>query len=80
MAIGNEPLGRRLEDGEFKSETRISDFADPSVNMEDLVEKRPVAVLAERFHVEEIDPGFEKFIVVCSQSPSSILLRLHRSR
>ena len=63
MAIGNEPLGRRLEDGEFKSETRITDFPDPSVNMEDLVEKRPVAVLAERFHVEEIDPGFEKFIV-----------------
>ena len=63
MAIGNEPLGRRLEDGEFKSETRIADFPDPSVNMEDLIEKRPVAVLAERFHVEKIDPGFEKFIV-----------------
>ena len=63
MAIGNEPLGRRLEDGEFKSETRITDFPDPSMNMEDLVEKRPVAVLAERFHVEKIDPGFEKFIV-----------------
>ena len=63
MAIGNEPLGRRLEDGEFKSETRITDFSDPSVNMEDLVEKRPVTVPAERFHVEEIDPGFEKFIV-----------------
>lgn len=63
MAIGNEPLGRRLEDGEFKSETRITDFPDPSVNMEDLIEKRPVAVLAERFHVEKIDPGFEKFIV-----------------
>ena len=63
MAIGNEPLGRRLEDGEFKSETRIADFPDPSMNMEDLVEKRPVAVLAERFHVEKIDPGFEKFIV-----------------
>jgi hypothetical protein len=63
MAIGNEPLGRRLEDGEFKSETRITDFPDPSMNMEDLVEKRPVAVLAERFHIEKIDPGFEKFIV-----------------
>ena len=63
MAIGNEPLGRRLEDGEFKSETRIADFPDPGMNMEDLVEKRPVAVLAERFHVEKIDPGFEKFIV-----------------
>ena len=47
MAIGNEPLGRRLEDGEFKSETRIADFPDPSVNMEDLIEKRPVTVLAE---------------------------------
>ncbi len=63
MAIGNEPLGRRLEDGEFKSETRITDFPDPSVNMEDLIEKRPVAVLAERFHVEKIDPGFKKCIV-----------------
>jgi hypothetical protein len=31
--------------------------------MENLIEKRPVAVLAERFHVEKIDPGFEKFIV-----------------
>ena len=63
MAIGNEPLGRRLEDGEFKSGTGIADFSDPSVNMEDLIEKRPVAVLAERFHVEKIDPGFEKCIV-----------------
>jgi hypothetical protein len=63
MAIGNEPLDRRLEDGEFKSETRITYFPDPSVNMENLIEKRPVAVLAERFHVEKIDPGFEKFIV-----------------
>jgi hypothetical protein len=63
MAIGNEPLGRRLEDGEFKRETGIADFPDPSMNMKDLVEKRPVAVLAERFHVEKIDPGFEKFIV-----------------
>jgi hypothetical protein len=63
MAIGNEPLGRRLEDGEFKSETRITDFSDPSMNMEDLVEKRPVAVLAKRFHIEKIDPGFEKSIV-----------------
>ena len=63
MAIGNEPLGRRFEDGEFKSETRITNFPDPSMNMEDLIEKRPVAVLAERFHVEKIDPGFEKFIV-----------------
>jgi hypothetical protein len=33
------------------------------MNMENLVKKRPVAVLAERFHVEKIDPGFEKFIV-----------------
>jgi len=63
MAIGNEPLRRRLEDGECKSETGIADFPDPSMNMEDLVEKRPVAVLAERFHIEKIDPGFEKFIV-----------------
>ena len=63
MAIGNEPLGRRLEDGEFKSETRIADFSDPSMNVEDFVEKRPVAVLAERFHIEKIDPGFKKFIV-----------------
>jgi hypothetical protein len=63
MAIGNEALRRRLEDGEFKSETGITDFPDPSMNMEDLVEKRPVAVLAERFHIEKIDPGFEKFIV-----------------
>ena len=63
VAIGNEPLGGRLEDGEFKSETRIANFPYPSVNMENLIEKRPVAVLAERFHIKEIDPGFEKFIV-----------------
>ena len=63
MAIGNEPLGRRLEDGEFKSETRITDFPDPRMNMEDLVEKRPVVVLTERFNVEKIDPGFKEFIV-----------------
>jgi hypothetical protein len=63
MTIGNEPLGCRLEDGEFKGETRIANFPDPGMNMENLVEKRPIAVLTERFHVEKIDPGFEEFIV-----------------
>jgi hypothetical protein len=63
MAIGNEPLGRRLENREFKGETRITNFSDPGMNMEDLVEKRPVVVLTERFNVEKIDPGFKEFIV-----------------
>ena len=63
MAIGNEPLGGRLEDGEFKSETRITNFPDPSMNMENLIEKRPVAILTKWFHVKKIDPGFKKFIV-----------------
>jgi hypothetical protein len=47
VAIGNEPVGRRLKDGEFKSETSITNFPDPSMNMENLIEKRPVAVLAQ---------------------------------
>jgi hypothetical protein len=57
VAIGNEPLGGRLEDGEFESEAGIADFPDPGMDMEDLVKKRPVAVLAELFHVIKIDSG-----------------------
>ena len=63
MAIGNEPLGGRLEDGEFKSETRITNFPDPGMNMENLIEKRPVAILAERFHVIKINSGLQELII-----------------
>ena len=63
MTVSNESLIFGLEDGEFKSETRIADFPDPSMNMENFIEKRPVAVLAERFHVIKINSGLEELII-----------------
>jgi hypothetical protein len=57
MAIGNEPLDRRLEDGEFKSETRITYFPDPSVNMENLIDGRKRHAPAGLFLYSE--PGWD---------------------
>jgi hypothetical protein len=47
MTGSNEPLIFGLEDGEFEGEAGIADFSDPGMDMEDLVKKRPVMVLAE---------------------------------
>jgi hypothetical protein len=47
VTVSNEPLIFRLEDREFESEAGIADFSDPGMDMEDLVEKRTVMVLAE---------------------------------
>jgi hypothetical protein len=51
VAVGNEPLGDGLEDGEFKGKTGITYLADAGMHVEDFVKKSPVAVLAKRFNV-----------------------------
>jgi len=47
MTVGNEPLRFGLEDGELESKAGIADFSYPGMDMENLVEKRPVMILAE---------------------------------
>jgi len=63
MSVGNEPLRFGLEDREFESKAGIADFPYPGMDMEDLVKKSPVTVLAERLHVIKINPSLQEFVV-----------------
>ena len=47
MTTRNEPLRFRLEDGEFESKAGIADFPYPGMDMENLVKKGSVVVLAK---------------------------------
>ena len=47
VTAGNEPLRLGLEDGELKSKAGIADFSHPGMDMENLVKKRSIMVLAE---------------------------------
>jgi hypothetical protein len=63
VPIGNEALREGFKNGELEGETRIANFSNAGMNIEELVEKGPVTVLTERLDVEEIDPSLEKAIV-----------------
>lgn len=47
VTISNEPLRFRLEEGEFEGKAGIADFPYPGMDMENLVKKSSVVVLAE---------------------------------
>ena len=47
VTAGNEPLRLGLEDGELEGKAGIADFSHPGMDMENLVKKGSVMVLAE---------------------------------
>jgi len=63
MTVGNEPLGIRLEDGEFKGETGIAYFTHAGMYVENFIKKSPVTVLAERFDIVKVDTVLQELLI-----------------